>query len=67
MTKRQLANKELVDILYDLVIDNPDLRFSQILHAFNFVDNSEDAIMQWKNEFYVEPEEILKRVKETIK
>ena len=67
---RQSQNEELVKVLNNLVKDNPDLRFSQILYVFRFVKANRptrDAGDNWQNEFYVEPEEILKRVKQALK
>jgi len=40
------------------------LRFGQILQAFKYVTLNEDK--EWNNEFYTEPEEILKRVEKEI-
>lgn len=64
------ANVELSTILNDLMLKNPDLRFSQILYAYGFVKPNrptKDAGEAWQNEFYLEPEEVLKRVKERLK
>lgn len=53
--------------------DNPDLRFGQILQAFDFVkvkeieenvsNSRQDTILIWENEFYLESEALLKRIK----
>jgi len=61
---RVKSNQELISLLSKLSIENPSLRFSQLLVVFGFV---EDAIPgqseYWKNEFNVEPQTVLKRVK----
>ena len=59
MTKKE-ANEELVKILNDLVQHNPDLRFNQILVVFNFV--TKDSTI----DFYIEPKDVLERVKERL-
>lgn len=51
----QQTNQELVNILTTLVKDYPTLRMGQILLSFGFIDRVED-------EFYKDPEEVLKRV-----
>lgn len=56
---RQQANGELADILTYLIELNPDLRFSQILLAYEFV-------MEYENEFYKEPQVILERVRKAL-
>lgn len=61
MSDRQDVNRQLVIVLYDLIENNPDLRFSQILSNFGFVQNKEDG-EGWKDEFYLEPEHVLNRV-----
>jgi hypothetical protein len=74
MKSRQLANVELLEILTKIVVQNPDLRFSQILSAYGFVRHNRPvsqtgadlANVHWKDEFYEEPEVILKRVKNMI-
>lgn len=53
--------------------DNPELRFGQILQAFDFVkvkeieenvsNSRQDTILIWENEFYLESETLLKRIK----
>lgn len=61
MSDRQNANRELMVILYDLIENNPDLRFGQILSNFGFVKNKSTGD-GWKDEFYLEPEHVLNRV-----
>lgn len=61
-------NTELLQILFDLVLKNPQLRFSQILNDYGFVIHNGIGLSDvgWEDEYYVEPAEILKRVKKTI-
>lgn len=56
MPERQLFNRELVRMLADIVENNPDLRFHQLLIGFGFIEKGLD-------EFSVESWEILSRVK----
>lgn len=64
---RQLANKEIISILSDIVEQNKDLRFNQILVAFNIADtklvanNSISAI-----DFYQESTHTLDNIKTAI-
>ena len=55
----QEVNQEIIDALQYLVETYPDLRFSQILSTWGFVDD-------WQNEYYIEPNIILKRVKQRM-
>ena len=66
---RQQANIELVAILSDLVAQNPDSRFHQILRNYGFITENgmEDHSPKWVNEFYAEPQKVLERVKSKIK
>lgn len=71
---RQEANLQLVTILQEIIQNNPDLRFSQILYNFHFVhklrpvnpQTLEEYSYQWQNEFYLESERLLKRVQEKV-
>jgi len=73
--ERLKANKELADILLKLVNENPTQRFSQILKNFGFVRHTRPASqnscdeynIDWKDEFYEEPQKILERVKARVK
>lgn len=70
--KRVEDNRKLLYILIDLIETYPGMRFSQILVNFGFVSDYTkvyDEYQQrfWLNEFSKEPEEILKRVKETLR
>lgn len=69
-TLRYRSNKELVKLLEQLVESNPDLRFSQILSAFSFIKHRHligQAEIVWEDEFYKEPNEVLKRVIRRVK
>lgn len=59
---RARANLALVQNLHDLIEKNPHLRFGQVLSAYGFV--SSDSSGRWQDEFFLEPEETLKRVEE---
>lgn len=67
------ANLELRNELESLIFKYPDMRFSQILLAFGFVKQErpakprEDRPISWQDEFYMEPEKVLERVKRRIK
>lgn len=68
---RREATIELLRILGRLVAKHPELRFSQILQTYGFVKpnrpaNPEQRI-DWQNEFYMEPVELLKRVQERVR
>jgi hypothetical protein len=66
MSKRQLMNTDLVIELGKLVVENPDLRFGQILSNFGFVVRDEEFPTKWKDEFYLESEAVLERVRKKI-
>lgn len=67
---RQYANYQLVRILVDLIKDNPEQRFSQILQNYGFIKpnrpTNPEVRIDWQNEFYEEPEVVLERVKQRI-
>ncbi len=66
--KRTESNQKLLDLLGEVLKENPSLRFSQALLAFGFVNESSvESSKYWVNEFYKEPEFVLDRVKEAIK
>lgn len=64
---RQLANKQLLSILEQVVDRNPDLRLGQILLNYKFVkwELTEEGIKIY-DPFYEEPVDTLNRVKSTI-
>lgn len=57
--KRLNANLQLLEMLNGLIHSYPELRFSQILNIFDFVKQHNGA---WVDEFYLEPDELSKRV-----
>lgn len=64
---RQLANKQLLSILEQVVDNNPDLRLGQILFNYQFVkwENTDNGI-KIHDPFYEEPVDTLNRVKSII-
>jgi len=66
--KRLKANLKLVEIIKTYAKKYPDLRFSQILANWDFVIRHEDFVQSvWIDEYNVEPDVILERVKVSIK
>lgn len=64
---RGLDNYALLATLRDLIEENPDLRFGQILLNWKFVNwNSCGAGITIHDPFHEEPSDTLKRVKEVI-
>lgn len=72
---RQQANYQLTNLLHEIVKKYPDLRFSQILQNFDYIKVQEIKGMNaggtyhylvWKDEFYLEPQDLLKRVEESL-
>lgn len=67
---RHKKNREILSLFCDLVDKYPDMRFSQILLAFGFVKQTRparpEARIDWQDEFYMESEVVLKRVKQRI-
>ena len=61
---RQEANMEILRRLGKKIIECPDLRFSQILFNLNLVEPSPDDGHYWADDFYIEPQEMLKRMPE---
>lgn len=55
---RKEATLTLLFLLKELILKHPEQRFSQILTNYGFTNGT--------NEFYLEPVELLKRVKERI-
>lgn len=70
---RQEANLELLKIMEMLINTQTDMRFSQILLAYGFVKQErpakpkEERPISWQDEFFMEPEKVLKRVKQRWK
>ena len=73
---RKEATMELLQILGQLILENPSMRFSQILSNYGFVNSERVTIsagrgyeyetLVWTEEFYLEPVALLKRVQEKI-
>lgn len=74
MENRYEKNKELLQKLQELIENNKDLRFSQILAVYGFVretrpiSTSSDlySCVNWTNEFYLESKDLFKRVEKRI-
>lgn len=69
--QRQEANLELAAILVQLLTKHGSQRFSQILRNYGFVKETrpvkpDNYNVDWKNEFNMEPQELLKRVKRRV-
>lgn len=66
MKNRQEFNRQLVRQLSTLIEAYPDLRFSQALNNFGFVENKADShgmlLDAWRDEYNLEPDLLLKRV-----
>lgn len=62
--KRREDNKKLLSALTYYIENDPTCRFSQILFNFGFVTGlmEDEKCSVWKNEFSIEPGEILKRL-----
>ena len=62
--KRTEDNKKLLTALTEYMEKNPGYRFSQTLFNFGFVTGllENDQCTAWKNEFSIEPGDILKRL-----
>ena len=65
MNKRQEYNLKVLQKLFFLIIDEPDLRFIQALWALGIIDRDEDLVI--KDRFYEEPEDTLERMEELKK
>lgn len=63
--KRQAANLALVHMLLALVQAHPELRLGQIFKNYDFVKRR-DEDGNWLDEFYVEPVDLLARVKKAV-
>ncbi len=70
--ERLTANMELTELLMELVMENPDMRFSQILSGFGFIKDESYAdayggwMSMWRNESNLEPINVLTRVKKQM-
>jgi len=62
-------NRELIKLLSELVEKNPSERFHQILRNNGFITEYRDDTnmpVYWENEFYLESENLLNRVKQIL-
>ena len=67
--ERNAANVELLQILAQHLTDNPTIRFSQALRNLDFVEELRDESgtpISWAQEFYLEPQALLVRVKKAL-
>ena len=62
MTRKE-ANIEILQMLMAEVIKDPEIRFGQLLQNMDTVVEADDDWLIWLNEYYVEPEMVLKRMK----
>ncbi len=62
--QRTEDNKRLLSALTHLIEKNPGYRFNQVLFNFGFVTGllENEKCTAWKNEFSIEPGDILKRL-----
>jgi hypothetical protein len=69
------ANLKLIETLKTLAYQYPDLRFSQMLFNFGFVEDDSTEVMtdeglkrenHWGDDYYTESEHLLERVKEQL-
>ena len=63
-------NMKLLEILKNIIENNPDLRFGQILYVFGFIDHIYDKICDVtiiKDPFAEEPNQTLERVNQCLK
>ncbi len=71
MKDRQTSNLLILTILSDYLKKYPDIRFSQALLNLNIVKQldvqprhpNDWPDQRWADEFYLEPEDLLKRIK----
>lgn len=65
--KRKTANAAILTKLHDYLLANPGLRFSQALFNLDIVIQhycmSKDNSLVWRDDFYLESNELLKRLK----
>ena len=61
MTKRQEYNLKILQKLFALIMNEPDLRFIQALWTLKLIEREKDSL-DIKDRFYEEPEDTLKRM-----
>ena len=65
MNKRQEYNLKILQKLFCLIMNEPDLRFIQALWVLGIIDRNKE--IQINDRFYEEPEDTFKRVNERSK
>ena len=65
MNSRQNSNLEIVNLLIDYLIKNPNQRFGQALMNLNVLPRQENS--ELADPFYEEPEKTLERIQNTLK
>jgi hypothetical protein len=60
------ANRAIIAILLTYVEKHPQLRFSQLMQMLGVVEGEGEHTMLWHNDFYLEPEELLRRIKNVV-
>lgn len=66
MNKREEDNLKILQKLFFIITDEPDLRFIQALWALGIVDREEGSL-EIKDRFYEEPCDTLKRIESRLK
>ena len=64
---RQQANRAIAGIVLEQIEKHPELRLSQLMVSLDLVKTLTDPVLlrtTWVDEFNLEPEVLLKRVKE---
>ena len=60
MTERQEYNIKILKILFDRIMEKPDIRFIQHLWNLRLIDRKDNIII---DRFYEEPDKTLERIK----
>ena len=61
MNKRQEYNLKIIQKIFALIMEEPDLRFIQALWALGIIDRDEESTFIL-DRFYEEPEDTLKKI-----
>lgn len=61
---RQLANREIIEIISQYISLNPEMRFGQCLLNLNIVEVDDRG--HWEDEYYTESTITLERVKKKV-
>lgn len=62
---RQQANYKILQILFQEVLNQPDIRFGQLMRNLEVISEGKSADWSappWINEFNLEPQQLLKRI-----